>query len=111
MTLEKPIDEKPIDNELLQALAEDVEGSFPQLVSTYHSQLLGFVVSQVKDPDLAEDVLQECWLRAYQALQRYSKEKIRSLELRAWLFTIVRNHMRTHLRKRTVRAKKARERS
>lgn len=92
--------ETPVDGELLRALALDVESSFPQLVAQYHPQLLRFVASQVKDPDLAEDILQDCWLRIYQALQRYSAERIASLELRAWLFKIVQNQMRTHLRKK-----------
>jgi RNA polymerase sigma-70 factor (ECF subfamily) len=79
------------DDELVQALARNVAGAFPQLMANYHPQLYGFIVSQVKDHDLAEEITQEGWIRAYQALQRYSPEKIRSLNLRAWLFKVVQN--------------------
>jgi len=88
------------DDELTQALALDVAGTFPQLMENYHQQLYGFVRSQVKDHDLTEEIVQEGWIRAYQALQRYSPEKIRSLKLRAWLFKVVQNEMHTQLGKK-----------
>jgi RNA polymerase sigma-70 factor (ECF subfamily) len=92
--------EKPGENELLQALALDVEGVFPHLVASYHPRLLRFVISQVRDQDVADDILQECWLRVYQALLRYSAERIRSLKLQAWLFKIAENQTRTYFGKK-----------
>jgi RNA polymerase sigma-70 factor, ECF subfamily len=92
--------EKPGENELLQALALDVAGAFPRLLASYHSQLLRFVMSEVHDPDVAEDILQDCWVRVYQALQAYSVERIQTLRLEAWLFKITRNQMYTYLQKK-----------
>lgn len=94
------LSEKPEEHELLQALALDVEGIFPRLVTSYNPQLLRFVISQVGDQDVADDILQDCWLRVYQALLRYSAERIRSLRLQAWLFKIARNQIYTHFRKK-----------
>jgi RNA polymerase sigma factor (sigma-70 family) len=89
-----------IDEELLQELTKDVDSTFQKLVELYHPRLHGFVVSRVKDLDLADDILQECWVRIYQALLRYSAERIRSLKLRSWLFEIVQNCMCTELTKK-----------
>jgi RNA polymerase sigma-70 factor (ECF subfamily) len=88
------------EHELLEALALDLRGTFPQLVGFYQSQLYGFVLGQVQCQQSAEDIMQDSWIRIYQALDRYPEEKIRSLNLRPWLFTIVRNQMLTFVGKK-----------
>jgi len=40
--------EEVLDQELLQALALDLTGTFPRLLETYQPQLYGFVISQVR---------------------------------------------------------------
>jgi|SRR5579885_2032600 len=92
--------EKSEDNELLQALALDVEGTFPCLVISYEPQLRRYILSEVRDPDTVNDILQECWWDIYQALQRYSAQRIRDLKLQPWLFTIARNCVLTYFRKK-----------
>ncbi|SRR5258708_35086974 len=77
-----------LDSKLLQAIAIDITSAFPQLVRTYHSQLYGYVINQIKNQQSAEDIMQDCWVRIYQALGQYPREKIQSLKLRSWLFTI-----------------------
>lgn len=88
------------DDELLQGLALDIRGTFQTFVEAYNSPLYQYVVSQVHDPQIAEEIMQDSWIRIYQALGQYSSEKIRSLHLRAWLFTIVRHEMCTHMGKK-----------
>jgi RNA polymerase sigma-70 factor (ECF subfamily) len=88
--------EENLDTELLQGLVTDLGGTFPHLVATYHSQLQGFVCHQGISSEDAEDIMQDSWVRIYQALDRYPKEQKLSLHLRAWLYTIVRNQALTH---------------
>lgn len=90
------------DDELLQAMELDVNGTFPLLMEAYHSQLYNFVVGQVKNQQTAEDIMQDCWMRIFQALDRYSAKQIRTLKLRPWLFTIVRNQTLTVLKKKST---------
>lgn len=94
--------EKSEETELAEALAQDVEGTFPRLVATYELSLFRFAVSRVQDQDLAHDIVQECWLSVYQALLRYSTQRIRSLKLQGWLLTIVKNKICTHFRKKNT---------
>lgn len=88
------------ESELLRALSLDLDTAFPQLVQNYHSELYRSVVYQVKSQQDAEDIMQDGWPRVYQALGQYSEKRILSLRLRAWLFTIFHNQMRTYLRKK-----------
>ena len=86
-----------IDAQLLEELAFDVNSAFERLVMTYHAQLERAVYHQTHSYEGAKDVMQECWRRIYQALCQYSPERIRSLQLRSWLFAIVRNQANTYL--------------
>jgi RNA polymerase sigma factor (sigma-70 family) len=92
--------EEHLENELLDALAQDIAGTFPQLIDAYYSQLYGFVVGQVRSPQIAEDIMQDSWIRIFQALDRYPATRIRELQLRPWLFSVVRNQMLTSLGKK-----------
>jgi RNA polymerase sigma-70 factor (ECF subfamily) len=96
------LSENSEESELLQALALDVNKHFSCLMTRYNSQLFRFVVHKVKDQDMADDILQDCWIRVYQALLQYSAERIRSLELQAWLYTIARNQIYTYFRKKNA---------
>lgn len=92
------------ERELLEELAQNVEDAFPRLMEAYYSQLYGLVMSLVRDPQSAEDVMQDSCIRIFQALKRYPETRIRALKLRAWLFQIVRNQALTFLEKKTVGA-------
>lgn len=86
------------DAQLLEELAFDVNSAFERLVTTYNAQLERSVRNQIHSYEGAQDVMQECWRRIYQVLCQYSPERIRSLQLRPWLFTIVRNQANTYLK-------------
>jgi RNA polymerase sigma-70 factor (ECF subfamily) len=57
----------------------------------------------VPGPQDAEDVTQDVFVRAYQALQGYPPEQVAALRLRPWLFTITLNLCRNHARTRSRR--------
>ncbi len=88
------------DPELLKGLASNVTGTFEQLVNTYDPQLRNFVKHKTECEESTKDIMQDCWLDVFKALNRYSKERILALALRSWLFTIARNKTFTHLNKR-----------
>ncbi|QHC60140.1 sigma-70 family RNA polymerase sigma factor [Rathayibacter sp. VKM Ac-2760] len=50
--------------------------------------LLGFAVNALRDRGLAEDCVQETFLRAWRSRERYSTERA---SVRTWLFAIARN--------------------
>jgi RNA polymerase sigma-70 factor (ECF subfamily) len=56
-----------------------------------------WLLSEVRDPDLAEDILQTATLKAHAAQARFSGDED---HLRAWLLTIARNALRDHYRKK-----------
>ncbi len=57
----------------------------------YWNQLRAFALRRIKNAQDAEDIVQEVFIRAYLALERYSGPQIRSLKVRAWLYKIAWN--------------------
>jgi RNA polymerase sigma-70 factor, ECF subfamily len=70
--------------------------STEQLYTAYHSELRLFIRSKVKDMDIANDLLQEVFLKVHTKLhQLRQKDKVRS-----WLFRISRNVVNEYYRNR-----------
>ena len=59
---------------------------FTQWVETYGQELYRFALRLVREPHLAEDLVQETWLRAWRYIDRLQNER----SARAWLFSILR---------------------
>ncbi len=79
----------PGDSDILALLATDLRHSYEQLVSTYWHQLKVFVLRQAGSPQQdAEDIVQEAFVRAYYALERYPAQRILALKIRPWLYKI-----------------------
>lgn len=76
------------ESNLLAQLATDLDRSFERLMVTYWPQLYAFVLRRTASPQDAEDIVSEAFARAYIALKGYPPERIRTLKLRAWLYTI-----------------------
>ena len=78
----------PGDSEILALLATDLRHSYEQLVSTYWYRLTAFVLRRMASPQDAEDIVQEAFVRAYYALERYPARRILELKVRPWLYKI-----------------------
>ncbi len=75
------------ERELVLRAREGDDGAFRQLYERFGPEVLAFVAHILRDEALAEDVLQETFLRALRALECYDEER----SLRGWLFGIARN--------------------
>jgi len=80
---------------LFNLVDEDIE-SYSILVDRYKNRLLNFVYRFVKDFDVAEDIVQETFLRVYR--KRHNYKAIANFS--TWLFTIAGNLAKSELRRR-----------
>ena len=72
----------------MQRVRLDDEASLRAAWDDHAGELVGFAARQLGDASLAEDAVQETFLRAWRAADRYDP---RLGSLRAWLFEICRN--------------------
>ena len=72
--------------------------AFDALVERYQSRLLGFCRQMLGSTEDAEDVLQEVFVAAYNAMIADERE----IAVRPWLYRIARNRCLNHLRKPTA---------
>ncbi|MGH2507032.1 MAG: RNA polymerase sigma factor [Ktedonobacteraceae bacterium] len=76
-------------NEQLAArLAVHLDRHYEELVSLYWQQLSAFVLRRTRHFQDTEDIIQETFMRAYLALERYPSERIITLKIRPWLYKI-----------------------
>ena len=68
--------------------------------AAHGAELYRFVLRGLGDPGAAQDVVQETFLRAWRAADRYDAQLA---SLRVWLFAIARNTMLDHVRHTGVR--------
>ncbi|MDP9382601.1 MAG: sigma-70 family RNA polymerase sigma factor [Chloroflexota bacterium] len=86
------------DNELCAGLARNLDGCFELLVAAYQDRLYRFALRYCANPQDAEEITQDAFVRAYHALHAYPAERVRGLSLRPWLYTIVLNVARNRAR-------------
>jgi RNA polymerase sigma factor (sigma-70 family) len=89
--------------DLARALATDLDRAFPTVVDVMGGPLFWGLRRICGDHQEAEDLTQETFIRAYRALDGYDSDRIRSIDLRPWLWTIAMNLGRNHLRDRSRR--------
>lgn len=67
-----------------------------ELVDRFHAPLWGYLRATVGDPAVAEELLQEAWVRVFRGLPRLRRPE----RLRSWLFTVARRAFLDRLRSR-----------
>lgn len=81
------------DADLLDALRSKDKTAFPALVQKYHNKLL--ILARLMVGELwAEEVVQDAWVSVYRAIDQFEGRST----LQTWLYTIVKNQARNHLR-------------
>lgn len=76
--------------------ARSDEQAFLELYNRYYPKLFGYLLIQSKQKELAEDIVQETFLKAIQGLKSY---EYRGASFGAWLFTIAKNTLTSYYRK------------
>ncbi len=79
----------------LEALKRGDEATFVDVIQRYHGPMLRLAMAYVRDHHVAEDVVQETWLTAIRALDRFEGRS----SLKTWIFGIVINVARSRRRK------------
>ena len=85
-------------DDLAKALAADLDKAFPDLVSRLQNGVFSGLRQLTGDHHRAEDLTQEAFIRAYRAIQTYPAERIRTMRLRGWVWTIALNLLRNQAR-------------
>lgn len=91
-----------MDN-LATALASDLDRSFPELVFRLQHGVFSGLRQLTGDHHRAEDITQEAFIRAYRAMQTYPPDRIRTMRLRGWVWTIALNLLRNQARRESRR--------
>ena len=91
--------------ELVAALRSGAEDAFDRIYEHFRPRLYGFLVRLSKRQDVAEDLLQETWIR----LATRAPQLAEDTRLAAWLFTVARNLFLSHRRWRLLDADRVQE--
>ncbi len=84
------------DEDLIEEFQDDNVSAYNQLVYRYKDRLLNYIYQFVHDRDLAEDLLQDTFLKLY--THKHSYKKIAKFS--TWIYTIAGNFAKTELRKK-----------
>jgi RNA polymerase sigma-70 factor (ECF subfamily) len=87
------------DVRLMLEVRDDSAEAFEELVLRYQNRLVTVLTHLVRDPDIAEDLAQEVFLRVYRARKSY----VPRAKFSTWLFTIANNVAYNVLNTRTRR--------
>jgi len=84
-----------LDDETLTRLAQQGEKSaFNALLGRYRSSIKRYLLSLINDPDAAEDIIQETFIKVYTSIHQYRGDA----SFKSWLFVITRNSWKNYLR-------------
>lgn len=107
-TTQMPTDDQARDQardltrDLTHDLARDLDGTFERFVLAWQHRIYGFALRLCAQPQDAEELAQDTFVRAYHALAAYDRERIRALNLRAWLYQITLNAFRNRVARRRL---------
>jgi len=93
----KPVNQ-PSDEQLVELALDGDEASFAALVTRYQRRLTAFLGQLVGDIELARELSQEAFIRAWSALERFDPR----YRFSTWLFRIAHNLGIDHLRRRRL---------
>ena len=80
-----------------ERLATDLDGAFESLVREHQDRLYALALRYVRSPSDAEELTQDAFVKAHRALERYDAQRVRDLDVRPWLTTILLNACRNHV--------------
>ena len=75
------------------------EQSKTEIYKDYHGKVFGYIISQVNNSDLAEDLCEDVFLKVYEKLDTFDNTKA---SISTWIYTIARNTLTDYYRTRKV---------
>ena len=86
------------DEELVRRAQRDDDRAFGELVRRYESKVYSLALKMLRNPEDAEDVLQDTFLRAYRGIKSFQGHSTFS----TWIYRITANSALMRLRKRQL---------
>jgi RNA polymerase sigma-70 factor (ECF subfamily) len=86
------------DSKLVRRTLRGDRGAFEAIIRKYQQPILNYVSRMVREREMALDVSQEVFLRAYASLSTYRSE----YKFSTWLFRIASNYLIDHWRKKKI---------
>ena len=86
------------DEELVRKAQADDDRAFGELVSRYETKVFSLALKMVRNPEDAEDVLQDTFLRAYRGIKSFKGNSTFS----TWIYRITANSALMRLRKKQL---------
>ncbi len=86
------------DQEVVQRAREGHEPAYRELLRRYERPVFSLVYRMVRDRELAEDLSQEAFVKALNAIESYRPE----YKFSSWIFKIANNTTIDHIRKREL---------
>lgn len=86
------------DRDLAAQAVQGREGAYRELLARYERPIFSLVFRMVRDRSLAEDLAQEAFIRAFNAIGSYNP----SFKFSNWILKIANNHTIDYLRKRRL---------
>lgn len=86
------------DRELASLATQGREAAFRELLTRYERPVFSLILRMVRDRALAEDLAQETFVRAFNAIASYDP----AYRFSNWIFKIANNHTIDHLRRRRL---------
>ncbi len=81
------------DKKLVERVQKGDKGAFDLLVLKYQHKIVNLIMRYVRDPELALDIAQEAFIKAYRALPRFRGDSA----FYTWLYRIAVNTAKNHL--------------
>ena len=81
------------DKSLVKRVQKGDKGAFDLLVLKYQHKIVNLVMRYVRDPELALDITQEAFIKAYRALPRFRGDSA----FYTWMYRIAVNTAKNHL--------------
>lgn len=97
MQANKLTEQNVTEQTLIQQWQDGDEAAFDELYTRYAPMIYRLGWSMLKQTQAAEDVVQETFLRAYKARQRFDPDRA---SVSTWLYQIALNYCRSHLRRK-----------
>ena len=81
------------DKKLVKRVQKGDKGAFDLLVLKYQHKIVNLVMRYVRDPELALDITQEAFIKAYRAIPRFRGDSA----FYTWMYRIAVNTAKNHL--------------